>query len=95
MNQWLKDDDNGNARAQARWSKRFIFKTCASLTKCTTQINNTQVDNAKDIDIVMPICNLLEYSEYYGKTTAGLYQDARDEPNANKVSSASCEFKNG
>ena len=43
----------------------------------------------------MPICNLLEYSEYYGKTTAGLSQYARDEPNANKVSSASCEFKNG
>ena len=88
-----KDDDNGNAQVQARWSKRFIFKTCAALTKCTTQINNTQIDNAKDIDIVMPICNLLEYSEYYEKTTASLYQYA-NEPNANKVSSASCEFKN-
>ena len=32
-----KDDDNGNAQVQARWSKRFIFKTCAALTKCTTQ----------------------------------------------------------
>ena len=41
-------------------SKKVIFKDCAPFTSCITEINNTQVDNAEDIDIVMPMHNLIE-----------------------------------
>ena len=41
-------------------NKKVIFKNCALFTVCVSEINNTQVDNAKDIDMVMPIYNLIE-----------------------------------
>ena len=44
-------------------NKKVIFKNCAPFTNCISEINNTQVDNAKDIDIVMPLYNLIEYSD--------------------------------
>ena len=44
------------------------------------EINNTQVDSAKDIDIVMPMCNLIEYSDNYSKTSACLWQYCKDIP---------------
>ena len=43
-------------------------------------MNNTQIDNAKDIDIVMPVYNLIEYSDSYSKTFGSLWQYQRDEP---------------
>ena len=50
-------------------NKKVVFKNCAPFTNCISEINNTQVDNAKDIDIVMPIYNLIEYSDNYSKTS--------------------------
>ena len=44
---------------------KVIFKICAPFTDSISKINNTQVDNAKDIDIVMPMYNLIEYSNNY------------------------------
>ena len=52
--------------------KSVVFKNCAPFTNCISEINNTQVDNAKDIDIVMPMYNLIEYSNNYGKTSGSL-----------------------
>ena len=43
-------------------NKKVIFKNCAPFTNCITEINNTQVDGAQDIDIVMPMYNLMEYT---------------------------------
>ena len=40
-------------------NEKVIFKNCAPFINCINQINNTQVDNAKDIDIVMPMYNLI------------------------------------
>ena len=40
-------------------NKKVIFKNCAPFTNCISKINNTQVDNAKDIDIVMPMYILI------------------------------------
>ena len=54
------------ARQADERDKGVAFKNCAS------EINNTQIDNAKDIDIVMPMYNLIEYSNNYAKTSAGL-----------------------
>ena len=69
---------NVAAAAQAN----FAFKNCAPFTSCITEINNTQIDNAKDLDVIMPMYNLLEYSENYAKTSGSLYQYYRDEPAA-------------
>ena len=38
-------------------NEKVIFKNCAPFINCINEINNTQVDNAKDIDIVMPMYN--------------------------------------
>ena len=54
------------ARADANnANKKVIFKTCAPFTDCISKIYNTQVDNAKDNDIVMPMYHLIEYSKLF------------------------------
>ena len=63
--------------------KKVIFKNCAPFTNCINEINNIQVDNAKDIDIVMPMYNLIEYSDNYAKTKGSLWQYCKDIPARN------------
>ena len=46
------------ARQADERDKGVAFKNCAPFTNCVSEINNTQADNAKDIDIVMPMYNL-------------------------------------
>ena len=53
-------------------NKKLIFKNCAPFTICVSEVNSTQVDNSKDIDIVMPMYNLIEYSDNYSKTSGRL-----------------------
>ena len=60
--------------------RKVIFKYCAPFTNCISEINNTQIDNAKDIDIVMSMYNLIEYSDNYAKTTGSLWQYCKDIP---------------
>ena len=64
-------------------NKKIICKNCAPFTNCINEINNTQIDNAKDIDIVMPMYNLIEYSDNYAKTTGSLWQYYKDIPALN------------
>ena len=64
-------------------NQKVIFKNCAPFTDCISKINNTQVDNAKDIDIVMPMYNLIEYSDNYSKTSGSLWQYCKDIPAVN------------
>ena len=61
-------------------NRKVIFKSCAPFTNCISETNNKQVDNAKDIDIVMPMYNLIEYSDNYAKTTGSLWQYRKDIP---------------
>ena len=61
-------------------NKKVILKNCAPFTKCMSRINNTQVDDAHDIDVVMPMYNLVEYRDNYSKTSGVLWQYCRDEP---------------
>ena len=63
--------------------KNVIFKDCALFTDCISKINNTQVNNTKDIDIVMPIYNLIEYSDNYSKTSGSIWQYCKDIPAVN------------
>ena len=51
---------------------KVAFKNCAPFTDCISEINNTQINNAKDIDVVMPMQNLIEYSNSYSKTSGRL-----------------------
>ena len=51
-------------RADER-EKGVTFKNCAPFTKCIRRINNTDIDTAQDIDILMPMYNLIEYSDNY------------------------------
>ena len=85
--------DNAAARQADERNKGVIFKNCTPCTNCISEINNTQVDNAKDLDVVMPTYNLIEYSDNYSKTSRGFSQYFRDEPNDNLTDSESCKSK--
>ena len=64
-------------------NKKVIFENCAPFANCISEINNTQIDNAKDIDIVMTMYNLIEYSDNYAKTTESLLRYCKDIPDRN------------
>ena len=76
--------DDVARRADER-GKGVSFKNCAPFINCISEINNTQVDNAKDIDIVIPMYNLIEYSDNYAKTSGSLWQYFRNEPDDNNI----------
>ena len=60
----------------------MIFKNCAPFTGCISKLNNTQIDNAEYIDIVMPMYNLIEYSDNYSKTSGSLWKYFKEIPAA-------------
>ena len=55
-------------------NKNVIVKNCAPFTDYIIKINNTQVDDAQNIDIVMPMYDLIEYSDAYSNTSGSLWQ---------------------
>ena len=60
--------DNDAARRLDERNRGVIFNNCVPFTDCISEINNTQIDNTKYIDVVMPMHNLIEYSDNYLKT---------------------------
>ena len=77
-------DDISAAGATANNNnKKVLFKNCAPFTNCINEINNKEIDNAKDIDIVMPMYNLIEFSDNYPKTSGSLWQYCKDIPAIN------------
>ena len=68
------------AAAANNTNEKVIFKSCAPFTICISKISNTQEDNAKDIDIVMPMYNLIEYSDNYSKASGSVWQCCKDIP---------------
>ena len=79
----LEGDNDANKR-----NKNLAFKNNAPFINCISKINGVKIDNAEDLDIVMPIYNLLEYSKNYTKTTGNLWNYYRDE-RSNPLSSNS------
>ena len=61
-------------------NNRLALKNCAPFTKCNLEINDKHVDTAENLDIVMSMYNLIEYSDNYQDSSATLYQYKRDEP---------------
>ena len=86
-----------------RQNRPLILKNNAPFVSCITRINNELIEDADDLDIVMPMHNLLEYSKNYRKTIGSLYNYYRDElnddanlnnfANNNVVSSNSFQYK--
>ena len=85
--------DDGAARRADERDKGVTLKNCAPFTKCISKISNTDIDNAQDIDIVMPMCNLIEYSDNYSKTSGSVWQNYKDEPNDNDSESFKSKVK--
>ena len=83
----LEGDNDANKR-----NINLIFKNNALFINCISKIDGVKIDNAEDLDVVMPMYNLLEYSKNYRKTTGSLWNYYRDEP-SNSLSSNSESFK--
>ena len=60
----------------------MVFKNNAPFIDCISKINGVKIDNAEDLDVVMPMYNLLEYSRNYRKTTGSLWNYYRDQPSS-------------
>ena len=84
--------DDAAARQEDERNKGVTFKNCVPFTKCISRINNTDIDNAKYSDIVMPMYNLIECSDNYSKISGILWQYFKDDPNNSMADSES--FKN-
>ena len=72
-----------NAKILDKRNKEPICKSFAPFTDWKSEIDNTQIDNKKDIDVVMTMYNIIEYSDNYSKTLGSLRQNFRDGPNDN------------
>ena len=60
---------------------KLTFDNNASFRSCISEINNIFGDNEEDLDIVMPVYNLLEYGDYYSMTSGSLWKYHRDKIN--------------
>ena len=58
--------------------KKVLFKNCVSFTHCISKINNTKMDNAKDLDVVMPLYDLIKFRDNYSKTPRSLFSLCSD-----------------
>ena len=85
-------DDDAAKQLDER-NKGALFKNCAPFTKCISRINNTVIDTAQDIDIVMPMYKLIDYSDNYSKASGSLWQYYKDDPNDNITQSESFKSK--
>ena len=69
-----------NENDNANFNKELTLKNNAPFISCVSKINGELVENAEDLDIVMPMYNLLEYSKNYEKTSGSLFNYYKDEP---------------
>ena len=76
------------------YDKKLAFKNNAPFTSCISKINKTLIDNAGDLEIVMRLYNLLEYSKNYRKASGSLGNYYRDEPNSGAVGNIDYLIKN-
>ena len=81
-------DPNNNA-----YDKKLAFKDNSPFISCITKINNALIDNAEDLDIVLPMHNLIEQRKNYSKTSGGLCNYYRDESNSGAEGNINFSFK--
>ena len=83
---WVKGTiDVTNPNNNANVDRRLTLKNNASFVSCVSNINGELVENAEDLDIVIPMYNLLEYRKNYEKTSGSLFNYYRDEPNEAEI----------
>ena len=87
------EGDNDAVKGLDEGIKGATCKNYAPFTKCISRINNTDIDTAQDIDIVMPMYNVIGYSDNYSKTSGSLWQYYKDDPNDNITQSESFKSK--
>ena len=73
-------------------NEKVIFKSCALFTNFISRINSIQVDDAYNIDVVIPMYNLIEYIDNYFKTSGTLWKYYRDEPAVNAANGNVVDF---
>ena len=71
--------NTGTAAAPNNRNKKVIYKNCPPFIDCISEINNIQIDDAHDINIVMPMYNLIEYSDNFSRTSGRAWKYYRDE----------------
>ena len=64
---------------RSKKNRPLAFKNNAPFISCISKISNTLIDNAEDLDVKMPMYNLIEYSTNYRKTAGSLWNYYRDE----------------
>ena len=69
-----------NPNNNVNFDRKLTFENNAPFVSCISKINGELVENAEDLDIVMLMYNLLEYSNNYEKTSRSLFNYYRDEP---------------
>ena len=84
----VNDDDNPN------FNDELTLKNNAPFISCISKINGKLVENAEDLDIVMPMYNLLEYSKNYQKISGSLFNYCRDEPNSTNIGNVNISIRN-
>ena len=72
MQQWKKEIHGKKLKADER-NKDVRYKIYALFISCKSEKNNLKIGNAKSIDIIMPMCNLIEHSDDYSKTSESLW----------------------
>ena len=70
---------SADERVRDEMNRQVILKNNALFISCILKINGVLVENAEDLNVVMPMYNLLEYSKNYSKTSASLWNYYRDE----------------
>ena len=95
--------NDGVNKIRDKKNRSLILKNNAPFVSCITRINSELIEDADDLDTVMPMYNLLEYSKNYRKTIGSLYNYYRDEltndnndnfANRNVVNSEAFKYKN-
>ena len=79
--------------ANNAYDKKLAFENNTPFTRFILKINNTLIDNAECLDIVMPMYNLIEYSKNYSKTRGSLWNYYRNEPNSGAVGNINYSIK--
>ena len=69
----LNATNTNNANNNAFGEKKLVFKNNVPFVNCISKIDSMKIDNAENLDVVMPMNNLLEYTKNYRKTTGSLW----------------------
>ena len=93
----------GVSNYSCRKNRPLAFKSNAPFIGCISNINNTLINNVEDLDVVMPVYNMIEYIKNYRNTTGSLWNYYRDElsddtndinnPSKNVINSESFKYK--